>query len=246
MKITILGTSGAYAEAGRACSGYLIQTAKTNIWVDLGPGTLSNIQKAVKLTDLNAILISHTHPDHYLDIYGLRYYLEYDLKSSFKIKLFGPKGFKNKIISLQPESRTTFENLFDFREIDSGENFEIGDIKISSYKAHHPVDTLMYSFISEGKKIFYTADTGIFENIINAVRDSDIMLCEATYLKSENKSDVHLRTKDIAEIAMSAGVNKIVLSHFWPGTDRERSRTEVEEGFAGSVVIADENMVIEV
>lgn len=246
MKITVLGTSGAYAEAGRACSGYLIQSNSANIWVDMGPGTLSNIQKVIKLTELDALLISHMHPDHYLDIYGLRYFLEYDQKSALRLKIFGPRGLKDKIISIQPESLSTFESLFDFKEINSGENFEIGDILVSSFKAVHPLDTLMYSFMADDKKIFYTADTGMFENLINFMRDSDLLLCEATYLRKEAPSNVHLRTTEIAEMANTAGIKKVILSHFWPGTDRIKSKSEVKEFYNGSVIVAEENMRIEV
>jgi ribonuclease BN (tRNA processing enzyme) len=246
MKLTVLGTSAAYAEAGRACSGYLISDGKTKILLDLGSGVLSNLQRHMNISDLNAIFISHTHPDHFLDIYGMRYLLEYDLKPERPLSVFGPKGLKETIISLQPESKAVFENLFEFNEISEENKIKIKDFEISTSKAKHPLPTLMYSVRSEGKNIFYTADTGAFKGLQEIVKGSDLLLCEATYLKSASPSDVHLRTNDIAEFAQAAGISKVVLTHFWPGTDRLRSKFEVEQSFDGEVTIANENDVLNV
>src|ERR1043165_4257898 len=80
IEITVLGCSGSYgAPAGGACSGYLVRAGGTTIWLDCGNGSFANLQQHARVEDLDAVVISHGHPDHCVDIYGLHVLYKYGL-----------------------------------------------------------------------------------------------------------------------------------------------------------------------
>ena len=68
LKVTVLGCSGSYASAGGACTGFLVQSPQANVWLDAGPGTLANLQDHIRLSELTAIVLSHEHADHWLEL----------------------------------------------------------------------------------------------------------------------------------------------------------------------------------
>ena len=71
MELTVLGSSGTWPNADTATSGYLVQHDGFNLWMDAGTGTLANMQQHIDIPDLDAIVISHEHPDHFVDLSGL-------------------------------------------------------------------------------------------------------------------------------------------------------------------------------
>ena len=77
LRVTVLGSSGTYAGPGQACSGYLLRSGAATVLMDAGPGTLANLQEHVALDELDAIVVSHAHPDHWLEVPVLRNALKY-------------------------------------------------------------------------------------------------------------------------------------------------------------------------
>lgn len=243
MKITVLGTSAAYPEAGRACSGILIEEDNNILCIDIGGGTLSNLQKHFSISDITALFISHMHPDHFLDIYPLRYFLEYDAKLNRKFKVFGPAGFADVIISLQPESSEAFRKLLEFREIEEGSNCLLNGFQISAIRTKHPIETYALKVCSKktGKTVVYTADTGLFDELISFSNGCGLLICECTYSEEGPKTDSHMRSDEIGKLAEKANVKKVLLTHFWPGVNRKKARSEVMKEYNGQVLIANEN-----
>ncbi len=70
LSLTILGCSGPCAPPGGACSGYLVDDGETRLWVDAGSGTLANLQRHVAVDTVDAVFLSHEHPDHWTDLEG--------------------------------------------------------------------------------------------------------------------------------------------------------------------------------
>ena len=91
LTLTVLGCSGTYAPPGGACSGYLVSDGTTNIWVDAGSGTLANLQRHVSLDAVDAVVLSHEHPDHWTDLEGFHNVLRFVLtKQDFPV--YAPAG----------------------------------------------------------------------------------------------------------------------------------------------------------
>ena len=79
MELTVLGCSGSFGgRGGNACSGYLLQSGDTSIWIDCGNGTFGHLQEHLEMEKLTAVVLTHGHPDHCVDIYGLHVMLRYD------------------------------------------------------------------------------------------------------------------------------------------------------------------------
>ena len=100
MELTVLGCSGSYgAPGGGACSGYLLRSGDTSIWIDCGNGTFGHLQQHIAVEDLTAVVITHGHPDHCVDIYGLHVLLRYGLERE-GLPVFAPEGLEKHLLSL--------------------------------------------------------------------------------------------------------------------------------------------------
>lgn len=78
MQLTVLGGSAASPNAGMGCAGLLVQTETTRFVLDLGPGTLQELRRHADFRTLDAVIISHLHLDHVLDLLTLRHALVYN------------------------------------------------------------------------------------------------------------------------------------------------------------------------
>lgn len=239
MKLTVLGTCGAFAEKNRACSGYLIEVGGTAIVLDFGPGTLSNLQNHIDINDIDALIFSHMHPDHFTDVYSLRYLMEFSVMPKQPLPLWGTPGFETIILRLLPEAEQTFRELFSFNYIEG--DFAIGGIEIKTARGVHPVENAMLRFDSGRKVLTYTGDTGYNGEIASLAKKSSILLSECTFLAEGPDPQTHLRSSDAGKIAQDAGVGSLLLTHFWPGIDRLQAKQEAAGEFGGIISVASEN-----
>ena len=136
LSITVLGCSGTYAAAGGACSGYLVRSGTTTVLVDAGPGTLANVQQHVGIDGLDAVVVTHEHPDHWLEVPVLRNAMKYSLGLG-ALPLFstaGTLGLAEGITSLSPTFLPTV--------VADGDEVSVGDVSLRFSRTHHPVETL--------------------------------------------------------------------------------------------------------
>ncbi|HAQ42989.1 MAG TPA: MBL fold metallo-hydrolase, partial [Acidimicrobiaceae bacterium] len=102
LSLTVLGCSGSFAAAGQACSGYLVQAADTKIWVDCGPGTLGNLQHHIALSEVDAIVVSHHHPDHCAELPVVYNAYKYFTEVA-RVRVIATKGVKRVTDAFQPD-----------------------------------------------------------------------------------------------------------------------------------------------
>lgn len=248
MNIIALGTSGTYPRYGRACSGYLFADDPTFVQVDLGTGVLSNLFRYLDPQNLSAIILTHLHADHVLDIYPLRYYLQYNHReNNEKIKVYAPQGATEILHGFNPakEERLFLEGVFEFRPIE--EKLIIGSLAFRFRKAKHVIPT--YSLVCEtedGKKIGYTSDTSYSDDLVEFFKESDVLICEAAYQGKQGIENLHMSAYEAGLFAAKAGVKRLYLTHIWPELDPTVSKKEAENGFGSEVLILREHMVIEV
>ena len=137
LKITVLGCSGSYASAGGACTGFLVQSPKANVWLDAGPGTLANLQTHIDLSDLTAIVLTHEHADHWLELpvvyNAIRHYI-----LCGPIPVYGTKG----TLKLANDMCESIEESFLCEIIEDGDSRFIGDQCWHWSRTQHYVETL--------------------------------------------------------------------------------------------------------
>jgi ribonuclease BN (tRNA processing enzyme) len=250
VELTILGTHGMYAGPGGATAGYLLRHDGFSLWIDLGSGTLANLQRHVAPLDVGAVIVSHRHPDHFVDLFPYLYARVYG--SDEKVNgtpLFGPPELFDKVAHLlSGAGADEMGTSFALNEVRPGQGFEAGPFRVRTALMAHPVPTIGLRVEAGGKVFAYTADTGPTEAITGLAQGVDLLLSEATWQEDGTPfpPDVHLTAKQAGEHAARANARRLMLTHIKPTLDRERTREETATAFDGEILLATEGMVLEV
>lgn len=232
LSVTILGCSGTYAGPGGACSGYLVRSATTTLWVDTGPGTMGPLQQHVTLDDVDAVLISHVHPDHWLDLPVLRNVDRYVTGRSGR-RVISPAEVLHAATAVLPDVAETF----DWQVVADGARVSVGDIDVEMSRTDHPVETLAMRFDDGHRSIGYSADTGPAWSMDRFSAPVDLALWEATYATDAGSSP-HTSALDVGRLAAAAGVGRLVLTHLLPGSVPADHLAAAAEHFDGPVDLA--------
>jgi ribonuclease BN (tRNA processing enzyme) len=239
MRLTVLGSAGGYPVPGVAASGYLVDHGETRIWCDIGPGTLMGFPE--RLDTIDAVVISHEHPDHCLDLLALFHALAYPIQPRAGIPVYATAETIAKMIAfVSPDQTSLIERTFRFVPVAGGSVAEVGPVRIGFSETSHPVHTVAMRFEVDGRSLAYTGDTGPAGNWHRLVEGVDLFLCEATFVgtREQYPYPYHLNAGEAGQIANAAGVDRLVLTHVPVHFDRTRSRAEAEAGFGSEVLLA--------
>lgn len=244
MQLIILGSSGTFPRPGGALSGYLVRHKKSSLLLDIGTGVLSNLYSWLSPAELSCLIITHMHPDHFLDIYPFRYLLEFTAKERLPFPVYAPPGAARHIQPLFSEADPAkFKQVFKFYELQDQLQYQIGALKVTAVLVPHLKPTFGIRIEAEGKSLFYTSDTGYDPKLSVYAQGVDLLLAETTLLKEhEGEPVAHLTTSQVGQIAKEAGVSQLVLTHLWPHFSRQQILDEVKEVFKGPVRLAEENL----
>lgn len=230
LTVTVLGCSGSYAGPGGACSGYLVEDGTTRVWVDAGPGTLANLQTHIGFDDLDAIVISHEHPDHWSDLEGWQVVWRYRLKRR-DFPVYAPAGLRER--TYDPDSPA-----FAWHTIDDGDAVRIGTMHFTFRRTDHGPVTLAMRIDAGGRSLGYSADTGPAWSLAALGPGLDLALCEATVPIEEEATMQHLSARQAGAQARAAGAGQLVLTHLWSSLDPGEARSRGSEAFGAPVELA--------
>jgi len=237
LALTVLGCSGTYAGPGGACSGYLVRTATTTVWVDCGPGTLANVQQHVGLADLDALVISHSHGDHWLELPVLANALRYGVGAADRgLPLYWTARTAQAMAAL---SGKDLAPTFRPEVVADGDAVRVGDLDLRFSRTDHPVETLAVRADSDGRSIAYSADTGPAWSLAALGTGVDLAVVEATLDEDEAGRVQHLTGRQAGRLAADAGARALLLTHLAPGTDPARRAAEAAEAYDGPVEVAE-------
>jgi ribonuclease BN (tRNA processing enzyme) len=252
MTVTVLGSSASSPDAGNACAGYLVRQGGTGILLDCGPGVLGNLRRFVDVAKLDAIVISHFHPDHFLDLvpmrYGLRYGLDPDRATPRPRVLLPPGGigYLRGVGRALRGNPAFFDASFDLAEFDPDDVIRIGGLDLTFCRTTHDEPTWAMAVRGDGCLV-YTADTRASADLAGFAMYADLLLCEATYPASlagqTAGSEHHLTSHGAGLLAREAWVRQLMLTHFWPGIDRNLFAEEAERAFGAPVTLARPGLV---
>ena len=219
--VTILGSSGSYAAPDNPCTGYLLRSPGATVLLDCGPGTVGPLQTEIDLLDLDAIVLTHCHPDHWLELPVLRNVFTYFAVRT-GLPVFGTAETKALYDAVTISGRAV---TFDWSTIGPSSTLEIGDQSWSFTLADHPVETLGPTVVVDGKTFVFTSDSGPGWNFADAAPEIDLALADASHLSAfEGRSIPHMSAREAAVRARDAGVKRLVLTHLVPGSDPEAHR----------------------
>ncbi len=242
MKLTIVGCAGSYPGPDSAASCYLVeaehQGRSWRIVLDLGNGALGALHNYTDQLAVDAVLLSHLHADHCIDMTSYYVLRKYHPKGAQPpIPVWGPRGTARRLASAYDLPKASgMREEFDFMRLK--EPFEFGPFVIEPIALDHPVEAFGFRITADGATLAYTGDTGRCDELDYLARDVDLLLCEASYLSDvDNPVGVHLTGAEAAEIANRAGAKRLVLTHIPAWYDPQDVLADAA-GFNGPVELA--------
>jgi ribonuclease BN (tRNA processing enzyme) len=250
-QLTVLGGCGAWPEPDRACSGFLLEHADARIAIDLGYGTASRLFAALGSTvadGLDAVIISHHHPDHMLDLHALMRARWMGKPGAPRIPLYAPYGVVARLTELQDGDRTAVSAVFDWHPIPAPAQ-TAGPFRLHTVLLPHYVPNAGIRLTAPGLAVAYTGDTGPTPALADLGRNCDLFICDATSWAQRNlpEADDRALTLDATlagQAAASAAARRVMLTHFWPGNDRQVSKAEAAASFDGEILLANEGTIV--
>ncbi|MBW3581123.1 MAG: MBL fold metallo-hydrolase [Actinobacteria bacterium] len=242
LALTVLGCSGSYAGPGGACSGYLVQSDGVSVWLDAGPGTLANLQLHLDLDDLDAVVLTHAHPDHWVDVLPYHNAIRY-LRPRTGLPVFSPPEVRR----LAREVNGGLEPALHWTDVHGGSTVTVGALSLSFSRTDHGPETLAVRVgDASGASLGYSADTGPGWSLSELGPDLGLALCEASLAPEQERRVQHLTAAQAGTSARAAGARRLVITHLQPGVDPDRSRDDASAAFGLPVDLAADHARYEV
>ena len=238
LSVTVLGCDGSYPGPGGAGSGYLLRGGGATVWLDCGSGTLAALQTHVSLDEVDAIVVSHEHPDHRSDLEGFAVACTYVVRRH-GIPVYAPAGVRE-------HGYHTGAPALLFHDLVDGAGFAIGAMELTASRTEHGPETLAVRVEADGRSLGYSADTGPGWSPVELGSALDLLLSEATFTADHEGEGQHLSGRQAGRLARQVGARRLVLTHLWPITDRAALRAEAEAAFGAEVELADVGRTYEV
>ncbi|MFT7475065.1 MAG: ribonuclease BN (tRNA processing enzyme) [Verrucomicrobiales bacterium] len=235
LRVTVIGCSGTYSSADSSCSSYLVQTDSTSVVLDTGPGSSIELQRHLDLADVDAIILSHEHPDHWTEMPSLYHAYRFGLGRPH-VPVYGTAGTR---LLLDAACSEATAYTFDWITIDASSAVTIGDIDFTFSKTDHPVETLAIRAESGNASIAYSADTGPDWSPEGFESPIDLMVYEASLrVEMEDLGIPHVSGRHVGINAAAAGIRHLVLTHLPPGEDPDERAAAAAASFSGPIDIA--------
>lgn len=243
----MLGSSGSCAAPGNPASGYLITHDDTTIWCDAGPGTFMALMEKIDPVAVDAIVISHLHPDHCADLVAFFGYMAYGPHRGGRVPVYAPDGVVEPIAAfVGAEGGHVFHLALDFRVVDAGDEAVIDDITMRFAETHHGVPTIATRFIAGGRSLAYSADTGPGGGFPDLAVGADLILCEATDVGERGPQSYayHLNAGEAGALGRAAGTARLILTHLSPTVDPRLAEAEATATFGRAPGLAVPGMTV--
>ncbi len=238
MKLTVVGCSGSFPGPDSAASSYLVESDGYRVVLDLGNGALGALQRYASLDAIDAVLISHLHVDHMIDLCSFYVARRYRPAGPLpRLRVLGPAGTHEHVAAASGSTVAALDEVFSFEV--HAHVAEVGPFRVTSARVNHPVEAYGLRLAAAGRSLTYSGDTGPCQGLVDLARDCEVLLAEASFVDGEaNPPDLHLTGSQAGEVARDAGVGQLLVTHVPPWHDREHAVSEAQGVFDGPVVAA--------
>ncbi|KQY58646.1 metal-dependent hydrolase [Aeromicrobium sp. Root495] len=240
MKLTIVGCAGSYPGPDSSASCYLLEADHEGrtwrIVIDLGNGALGQLQRYCDPRDVDAIAISHLHPDHCIDMASFAVLAKYHPDGSYrKIPVYAPRGGEDYLGWAGGPGGEDPAESSEFHVWEDEPVMEVGPFRVTAALVDHPVTAFGMRIEVEGHVIGYSGDTGPTDVLLDIARDADLFLCEASFVESkENPPHLHLTGAEAGQVSATAAVKRLLITHVPAWTDAAEVEADVKSAWSGA------------
>jgi ribonuclease BN (tRNA processing enzyme) len=242
MRVTVVGCSGSFPGPLGPASCYLVEADGFRALLDLGNGALGSLQRFCTVGEVDAVLVSHLHPDHCMDLLSLYVARTYDPAAGHPvIPVHAPVGAGAHLAQAYGRAEPPgLSGCFDFVEWSAGRR-DIGPLAVTVARMAHTVPNWAIRIEHGGATLAYSGDTGPSGALVELARDADLALFESSFEQGRDDAappDLHLTGREAGEHATRAGVRRLVLTHLPPWNDPDVSLAAARTSYAGPLEVA--------
>ena len=254
MRLTVLGRSPASPNPGEACAGYLVEGGDARVLLDIGPGVVARLVERHHPDELDAVVVSHMHADHMLDLVTLRYVYPWRKRpKSERLRVVMPPGSADQLLDLARGvgNARHFEDSFRLSEHDGAGALGFGGLSMTPVATQHYIPCWGFRVEAGGRRLAYTADTAPCGGLENLADDADLLLSEATLRSLDEDAQPpeargHLLATEAGAAARDGGTRRLMLTHLPVDGDGSWAREAAQDAFSGRVEIAEPGRSYEV
>lgn len=234
LELRVLGACGSYSGPGGACSGYLVTGGDAAVWLEAGSGTLAVLQEHLDLRNLDAVVLTHEHADHWYDLALLHTALVYYIETT------GLPVYTNAAVRAAAEQMigaAEIDECFRWTVVDANSTVDIGGQRWTFADTEHYVPTLATRVDVGERSMSFSADTGPGWRL-KELGTPNLAVVESTYAHRTEENLLHLCASEAGAMAAEAGADQLVLTHLAPGEDPELHVREAATEFHGPISVA--------
>lgn len=262
MQVTVLGKSPSWQDAAGACSGYLVQEDGFTLLLDCGNGVFSKLRRHCDYVDVDAVLITHLHADHFLDLVPFSYALTYAPRQQ-PVSVGGYSGTKSPARPqlLLPAGATAtlrrivgcwgaddlIDKAFSINEYAGRDELALGPLRIRFCEVPHFTVTHAIEPAADRSRSTFSADCRPNDALVAFAQETDVLMIEATLPRAGGLQHTglrgHLTAREAGEHGRLAGARRLVLTHYSDELDPAWARADAVETYGGPVELAYEDAV---
>jgi ribonuclease BN (tRNA processing enzyme) len=244
MRMTVLGGVGAWPTAGQACSGYLVEDEGFRLLIDPGYATLPHLLRHIGAGDVDAVLVSHGHPDHCADLNPLLRARALDVEPAPRLPVHALPGSLDRVLALDRPGM--LDDARAVRAFTAGQRFEIGPFTVDTWALPHFGPNAGLRLTSGGTVLAYTGDTGPCKELTDLARDADLFLAEASYPDQVPADSARYLSsaRQAGEHASRAGARSLMLTHLFPGTSATSALEAAAGTYRGDLAVARRDLTV--
>jgi ribonuclease BN (tRNA processing enzyme) len=254
LRVTVLGKSPSWQDAAGACSGYLVQDGELKLLLDCGNGVFSKLRSVVDYRSIGAVLISHLHADHFLDLVPFSYALANAVRSDgssgarARPSLRVPPGGREVLRRIVGSwgSEDLVDAAFEIAEYEADDVLTIGPLQVRFREVPHFIRSHAVELASGDARFVFGADCAPNDALVEFAREADVLMVEATLAAPEPGPERgHMTPREAGGHGAAAHARRLVLTHFSDEMDPSWAAAEAADSYGGHVELAHEGAVYE-
>jgi ribonuclease BN (tRNA processing enzyme) len=245
VRVTVLGACGAWPAAGQACSGFLVEHDGFRLLVDAGYATLPRLLELLPAEELDAVFVSHGHPDHCADLNPLLRARALSDRPPAPLPVYALPGALDAVLAL--DSPAMLASAYTLHEFTAGADLALGPLRAQTALLPHWLPNAGLRLSADGQALAYTGDSAPSADLVELASQADLLLAEATYtdqVPADSRGNMCSAAEAGLEAAQ-AGARRLLLTHLWPGSDPAQHRAAAVRAYRGAVDVAAAGLVID-